>query len=77
MSAVKVILRKGPQEYHSAPVGCVSYNAKRVVGDYESIRTCSRGSAVVKALEVGSRVDQVARGEDVDLLDGVPAVVIT
>lgn len=38
---------------------------------------CSRGSAVVEALEVGGGVDEVARGKDIDLSDDVLAVVIT
>ena len=35
------------------------------------------GSAVVEALEGGNRVDKVAGGKDVDLVDSVLAVITT
>jgi len=38
---------------------------------------CNPGSAVVEALEVERRVDHVARGKDIDLLDSVLAVITT
>lgn len=38
---------------------------------------CNPGSAVVEALEVGGRVDEVARGKDVDLLGSGLAVITT
>lgn len=40
-------------------------------------RTCNPGSAVVEALEVGDRVDDVARGKDIDLLGNGLAVITT
>lgn len=38
---------------------------------------CDPRSAVVKALEVSRRVDNVARGKDVDMLDNGLAVITT
>lgn len=67
-------LRKGPQEYHSAPVKesatCDTFDERRD-------RTCNPGSAVVEALEVGDGVDDVARGKDIDLLGNGLAVITT
>lgn len=41
------------------------------------LRPCDPRSAVVEALEVGGRVDHVARGKDVDLGGNALAVVTT
>jgi hypothetical protein len=38
---------------------------------------CNPGSAVVEALEVGGRVDEVTRGKDIDLLGSGLAVITT
>lgn len=38
---------------------------------------CGPGSAVVEALQGGDRVDEVAGGKDVDLVDSVLAVITT
>lgn len=88
---VKAVLRKGPQEYHSAPEDLLARcrakarhrarceNEKRAKrGRKTKKRTGERRSAVVEALELGgSVVDHVAAGKDVGLADGALAIATT
>ena len=78
----KVVLRKGPQEYHSAPGGlsaCGHFawgraDTKRV----EMQRTGEARSAVVEPAKGGDgSVDKVATGKDIGLADNALAIITT
>jgi hypothetical protein len=74
----RVVLRKGPQEYHSTPARplarwlsiSIQLLAKatrlRPAGCNAKL-TVDPGSAVVETFEARSRVDEVAAGKDIDL----------
>lgn len=83
--AAMVVLRRGPQEYHSAP----ARPCQRASGPAESLRqlatsgptirlTGKSGSAVVEASQRrGGRVDHVAAGKDIGLAANVLAIITT
>lgn len=73
----KAGLRKGPQEYHSAPGQSVSIVDLGILKDKKPRHTCDPRSAVVEALEVGGRVDNVAGGKDIDAGSQVLAIITT
>jgi hypothetical protein len=70
-------LRKGPQEYHSAPT---SIHVRIASQDALIIfrLTCDAGSAVVETLHRGrTRWDKIAAGKDIGLSDNALAIITT
>lgn len=79
----KAGLRKGPQEYHSAPrerrdtrLEQVDFKTRRLQEEEKKL-TCDPRSAVVESLEVGGRVNNVAGGKDVDTGSQLLAIITT